>query len=218
MPRDEAMEANRDRTTGLLAAALTIAYAFFAHYASAIAALGPWVLLLAGAPMLIVGFGFARESRVGAALWVLTVAVLAVMAWLWPNLDNPVSWVYFLQHFAVNAVLALLFGRSLLTRRRPLCTVFASTVHEEMTPQLVRYTRHITAAWTFFFAASALLSASLFFFAPIDAWSMYANILTLPLVGIMFLAENQVRKHVLPERDQAGLRETVRAFRATFRP
>lgn len=202
--------------TGILVGALTVAYAVFAHYASAMADLGAWVLLFAGAPILLVGFGLARDSRSGIAALLFAVAALAVLAWQWSSLDNPVSWLYFLQHIGVNIVLAFFFGSSLFHQRRPLCTVLASTVHPEMTPELLRYTRQVTAAWTLFFVLSAAVSAGLFFLAPIAVWSIYANLLMLPLVGAMFVLESLIRKRVLPKRDQLGLNATVRAFRRAF--
>lgn len=208
---------SNDLLTGLLAGGLSIAYAVFAHHASASPGIGAWAIPLAGAPMVIVGFAFARESSRAALLWLLAVAALGALAWMWPRLENPVGWLYFLQHISINVMLGLIFGRSLIRQRRPLCTVFASRVHEQMTPVLLRYTRQVTLAWTLFFLLSAALSVVLFFAGPIGAWSVFANILSLPLVAAMFLVENAVRKRVLPPQDQVGILATVRAFRATMR-
>jgi uncharacterized membrane protein len=126
------------------------------------------------------------------------------------------AWFAFIQHVGVNAVLAVIFGRTLTGGRQPLITVVAAIAHEEMSPELLRYTRQVTAAWTFFFIGCALVSTGLFFFAPLEAWSVFANILSLPLIGAMFLLENEVRKRTLPKRDQVGLVGTVRAIRAKF--
>jgi uncharacterized membrane protein len=203
--------------TWVIVGVLAVGYAVFAHYASAMTDIGAWAILLAGAPLIVVGIGFARESRWGLFAVGLATLLLGALAWAWPQLHNPASWLYFLQHCGVNALLAAFFGRTLAKQRRPLCTVFASAIHEEMTPELLRYTRQVTAAWALFFLASAVLSVVLFFFATIEAWSVFANILSMPLIGAMFLIENEVRKRVLPVRDQLGLKATVRAFRANFR-
>lgn len=212
------MNSNRhDLMTGLLAGAVLVAYAVLAHYTSATAEVGPWAVLLAGAPMAIVGLSFARESRGGAIAWLLVGALVVGLAWLWPRLSNPVSWLYFIQHVSVNGLLGMLFGRSLRPGHEPLVTVFARLVHEEMTAELLRYTRQVTGAWTIFFLSSAMLSILLFAFAPIEAWSMFANILALPSVVLMFVAENEVRKRILPPRDQVGILAAVRAFRASMR-
>lgn len=127
------------------------------------------------------------------------------------------AWFGFLQSVGINAVLAFVFGRTLTGGRQPLVTRVAAMVHEEMSPELNRYTRQVTLAWTLFFIAVASTSAGLFFLAPIEAWSVFANILSLPLMGLMFLVENEVRKRTLPKRDQVGLIGTVRAIRARLR-
>jgi uncharacterized membrane protein len=215
--RSEVKASEDMKTSWLLGGVLVIAYAVFAHYASAAGDIGAWAILLACAPMLMVGFGVARTLRHAVLFGLVAVAALGLMAWLWPTLNNPAGWLYFLQHFGINAALALVFGRTLAGGRRPLITVVAAMVHEEMSPAMIRYTRQVTAAWTLFFAGNALVSAGLFFFAPIEAWSVFANILSLPLIGIMFLVENEVRKRTLPKSDQVGLVGTLRAVRANFR-
>lgn len=204
--------------SGALAGGLTAAYVLFGHYAVATPDLGRWVVLLAAAPMAVAGLGFARADWRGALALLLGLAAVAGLAWAWPRLHNPVSWLYFVQHVSINVVLGLLFGRTLLHRRQPLCSTFASLLHPNMTPALMRYTRQVTLAWTLFFAASAALSVALFFLAPIEVWSVFANLLALPLVLAMFVVENEVRKRVLPPQDRAGLRDTVRAVRAAWRP
>lgn len=210
-------EAGKDMGSWLFAGILALGYAVFAHYASAAEDIGAWAILLAAAPILVIGLGFARDNRWGILALLLAMAGFGVLAWLWPSLHNPAAWLYFLQHFGVNSALALIFGRTLTGGRRPLITALAAVVHEVMTPELNRYTRQVTIAWTIFFAACSALSAGLFFFGPIEAWSVFANILSLPLIGLMFLVENEVRKRTLHKRDLVGLKATVRAFRNNFR-
>ncbi|HZV53908.1 MAG TPA: hypothetical protein VFF82_03125 [Rhodocyclaceae bacterium] len=125
--------------------------------------------------------------------------------------------LYLIQHVGMNVVLGVLFGRSLLGTRTPLVTVFASRVQKVMTPELLAYTRQVTLAWTLFFVAMATLSILLYLLTPIEVWSTFANILTLPLVAAMFVVENEVRKRVLPPDDQVGILAAVRAFRAGMR-
>jgi uncharacterized membrane protein len=204
--------------SGVLAGGLTAAYLVFAHYSVAVPDLGRWAVLLAAAPMTVAGFGLAREDWRAALALLLGLAAVAGLVWAWPQLHNPVAWLYFVQHVSINAVLGLIFGRTLLRQRQPLCSTFASLVHETLTPALLRYTRQVTVAWTLFFAATATLSIVLFFLAPIEVWSVFANLLTLPLVLAMFVVENAVRKRVLPPQDRGGLRETVRAVRAVLKP
>lgn len=124
------------------------------------------------------------------------------------------GWINLGQHVGFNLILGAVFGRTLIGRRDPLVTGLARLLHERMTPALLRYTRQVTVAWTLFFLGSAALSVLLFLLAPIETWSVFANILMLPLVALMFVAENEVRKRVLPPEDQVGILAAVHAFRA----
>jgi uncharacterized membrane protein len=200
-----------------MAGILTVFYVVFAHYVSTTDGIGAWAILVAGVPILLAVVGIARNSRFGLLLIIGVVAALVLLGWLWSTLDNPLVWLYFLQNAGVSSALAILFGRTLMAGRRPLVTTFAAAVHEEMSPLLLRYTRQVTFAWMLFFIVCALVSVMLFFVAPIEAWSWFANVLMLPLIGLMFIVEYGVRKYVLPKRDQVGLITTVRAVCASFR-
>jgi len=127
------------------------------------------------------------------------------------------AWINFGQHVGFNSLMGLVFGRTLLPGREPLVTGLARLIHEHMTPVLLRYTRQVTVAWTLFFLGSAALSVLLFLWAPIEAWSVFANILSLPLVALMFVVENEVRKRVLPPEDRVSILATFRAFRASMK-
>lgn len=203
---------------GVLGGGFVIAYAVVAHYTSATPGVGLWAIVLAGASLALVGYGFARDSRLGMAAWLLLLVAFAAFAWHLPDMANPVATLYFVQHVGLNAAFGLLFGRTLRAGREPLITSLARLIHTTMTPALQRYTRQVTLAWTLFFTVMGLLSVLLFFLAPIEAWSLFANILTMPLVIAMFVAEYAVRRQVLPPEDRVGLLASVRAFRAAMRP
>lgn len=128
-----------------------------------------------------------------------------------------VAWINLAQHVAFNTIMALVFGRTLLPGREPLVTRLARPIHERMTPVLLRYTRQVTAAWALFFTGCVVVSALLFALATVEAWSFFANILSLPLVVLMFVGENEVRKRVLPPEDRVGILATYRAFRANVK-
>jgi uncharacterized membrane protein len=206
-----------DKRSALLAAGCLAIYALLAHYTSATPGVGAWAIVPACAPMLVLGFGIARASAPGLLLWLAGLAACALLAWFWPRLSSPVAWLYFLQHIGINGSLGLLFGRTLSAGRRPLCTEFAHVMHRQVSPALARYTRQLTVAWTLLFAAIVALSALLFLLAPIEIWSVFANILTLPLVGLMFIAQGEIAKRLLGPDEQIGILAAMRAFRTTFR-
>jgi uncharacterized membrane protein len=201
----------------LLAGILVIFYAVLAHYVSTAPNIGAWAIPVAGAPILLAAAGMMRTNRLGLVLAFVIVTALILLGWFWPMLDNPATWLYFLQNVGFSSVFAVLFGRTLLAGRQPLVTMLAAATHEEMSPLLLRYTRQVTLAWTLFFVTCLILSVTLFFAAPIEVWSWFANILMMPLTGLMFAAEYGARKYVLPKRDQTGFFATVRAVYANFR-
>jgi uncharacterized membrane protein len=85
-------------------------------------------------------------------------------------------------------------------------------VHGPLPPDVQRYTRAVTAAWTVFFVSISLLSAALYTWAPLRVWSVFANFLTLPLAALMFLGEYALRQRVLPSMRRITLRDTARAY------
>lgn len=202
---------------GLLVGLLIAGYAVVSHYLSILPGGGHWALLIAVAPALAMGFDLARRLWGGLTLVALCLLAAAATALAWPHLRGNVSWVYFAQHVGINLALGLVFGRTLLQGRQPLCTFFATFLHTRMSAAVAHYTRQVTVAWTGFFFCVAATSVLLFFSAPLEIWSVFANLLTLPLVGLMFLADHLVRLRVLPPEDQLGLTSAFRAYQAAKR-
>lgn len=203
--------------TGVLIGAFIAAYAAVAHYISTLPGGGLWPLLIAVVPALAMAFDLARRRFGIVALVPLCLAAIAAMTLIWPYLQANVSIVYYVQHIALNLTLGLVFARTLLKGRLPLCTFFAGFLHAEVSPALARYTRQVTVAWSLFFFGVAAISTLLFFLAPVETWSVFANLLDLPLVGLMFFAEHLVRRCVLPPEDQLGPTSAIRAYMAARR-
>jgi hypothetical protein len=98
-----------------------------------------------------------------------------------------------------GAYLALLwyFGRSLRAGREPLIT---------------RVARRLTVAWCAFFAGQILVSALLLAFAPHDVWSMFVNLLDLPLLALMFVAQQVYRALCFPLVPRVSIGRILSAF------
>ncbi len=198
--------------------ALVIGYPLLAHYTNQSAQDGNLGLLVAVAPVVLVGLVLAwRSPRRFIMLGVLMLLCIALWAG-WSALEYHFGLVYWLQHVGMLLVLFITFGRTLIAGRQPLCTRFAQAVHAVVTPQHEIYTRQVTVAWTLFFAAMALASTLLFFLAPLATWSVFANFLTLPLVALMFIGEYWVRRWVLPEMRHMHILDAVRAYRNASAP
>jgi uncharacterized membrane protein len=198
----------------IVAAGLALtAYMLISHYASSLppkdgSRFAAFALLF----YLAIAAVLAWRSR-HRVVWLLLCAALATLAWRHLGaIRDHAAWVYFIQHAGGNAVLALVFGASLVGNRVPLCSRIAAIVHNPLEPRLARYTRQVTLAWTVFFAANAGMSAVLFAYAPVAIWSVFANILDLPLVALMFAVEYVVRLRLLPDIEHVSIFDAMRRY------
>ena len=143
-----------------------------------------------------------------------TLGLVALVAWFWPQLRHNVPLLYYLQHLGIHVALGVLFGKSLLGSGDALITRMARRIFaRELSERKVRYTRNVTLAWTLFFFVNALVSTGLFIWAPAAVWSVHANVLTGPLIGVMFLVEHTLRLCLLPPHERPGIADIVRAYR-----
>lgn len=198
----------------LAIATLLIGYPFLAHYTNTYAQGSNLGAFIAITPVTLLAFVFAWRSP--RRILMLTLWALACLAlWFgWAMLENHFGLVYWLQNMSMQLVLLLMFGRTLMAGRQPLCTRFAEAVHTEpLSARHERYARHVTVAWSVFFAAMAIVSSLLFFLTPLTTWSFFANFLTLPLVALMFVVEFGVRRTLFPDLEQAHILDAVKAFR-----
>ena len=106
------------------------------------------------------------------------------------------------------------FARTLMPSCKPLCVGFAEAIHGGDLPAAhAEYARQVTVAWVMFFMLMAIASIVLFFFFPLAVWSFFVNFLTLPLVGLMFIVEFFVRRHVLPDAPRVNIFAAVNAYK-----
>lgn len=202
----------------VLSGAFLLGWALVAHQASASEGGSDFGLASAAAALLtiVVLLSWRASNRLLAGAGVL--ALMALLVCNWQTLRSNVALLYYLQHVGINTALALLFGRSLLGPGEPLVTRLARVAHAgKVSNAQFRYTRLVTVAWTLFFASTVALSTALFFFASPNAWSIFANLLAVPLLFLMFLGEYLVRHRVLPPSDRTGIAETIRAYRQSVR-
>ncbi|QXP83266.1 hypothetical protein [Methylococcus sp. Mc7] len=194
------------------------AYAALNHYVMAVhpgSSLAAWLPL---APVAMAAAAVAWRSR---WRYPLLGAGLLALVWLSPDRLAPgekVLYAYLAEHVGINLLLGWGFGSTLLAGREPLCTRLARSVHGALPPEVERYSRAVTAAWTAFFAGVAAVSLLLFFSASIDAWSIFANFVNLPLAVAMFVAEYRVRLRVLPDFPHASILTGFRSFTASPKP
>lgn len=122
-------------------------------------------------------------------------------------------------HGIVYISLLTCFAMSLRPNREPVVTGFARRIRLTMPDKVVRYTRQVTIAWCAFFAAQIVLSAVLLLVAPAAVWFAFVNLLNMPLVAAMILAEFGCRRILFRHEPRTSLSETLSAMRhARFTP
>ena len=208
--RNEASERRLGFAATVLAAAL-IAYEAVAHWAvvhdtrlGALIALGP-----ALAALLLIAWRTRRRAWVTLAVAACVIVALLVLRQGLPSLTV----LYPLPSVFAFLLMLVVFGRTLAPGREPLVTGLARRVHGTLPPEIELYTRRVNWAWCVFFAAMALASALLFAFASLEIWSLFANVLTLPLIALMFVAEYAYRISRYRDFAHVPLLTAVRAFR-----
>jgi uncharacterized membrane protein len=202
---------------GLLVGGLVVGFAVLAHYGSAGDPPSDLTAIAAMAPL--VALVVILLWRIGSLLWPILggFGLGALLAWNWPNLRHNVALLYFIQHVGTNLALATLFGSSLFGRREALVSLFARLAQGgAISPIKVRYTRQVTLAWTLFFLLTAVVSTVLFWKASPVTWSVFANLLSLPLVGLMFAGELLCRHHLLPPEEHSSIADSIRGYRAAM--
>lgn len=181
--------------SGKLAAGIAVAtgflgYQFFMHNVVTAGPVTPVDAALILSPFAIAaGWAIKVERGWGQALLVvfsLELAVFATVSYL--SFEHAV-FTFGLPHMAGNLFMMWFFARTLRGGRVSLITAIARRVHGSLKPEIERYTRTVTLAWSLFFAMQAALSVTLFTFAPLEVWSTYINLLNVPMIILMFIVE-----------------------------
>lgn len=157
----------------------------------------------------------AWNSRAPALALLLCTACVLALALNFDNLRQHAAWLYFVQHAGAMALLTITFGSTLGSAHQDaLCSRIASLMQRApLDADYLRYTWQVTVAWTLYFLASAILSVLLFSFGPVEVWSIFANVLTPVLLGVMFAGEYLIRLRVMPGRSHFSISETIQAYR-----
>ncbi len=169
--------------------------------------------LLMAAPLVVVaGCVLGRTWRGRLLLLLMTAAGVLGFLW-WRAFGASPALFYPVPYITVYLFLLWLFGRTLRRGRQPLITRLATHVHGELPAGLAGYTRWVTWAWCVFFAAMVVTSMLLFLFEPLPVWSIFNNLLNLPLVVAMYLGEYAWRLRRYPDFPHASIATVFRAFR-----
>ena len=170
-----------------LAVATCLAYPMLNH-AAAVLDEPRWAVL--GIALVVWALAAGWLSGVAAAL--VAAASLALTLWIASRIPGLLLYA---PPVAINLAFCALFARTLRRDREPLVTRFARIERGgQLAPDLERYTRNLTRAWTGFFVLMAAISATLAVTGPIAAWSLFSNLLNYLLVVLFFLLEYVYRR------------------------
>jgi uncharacterized membrane protein len=196
----------------LLVVLLCVAYQFLVYSVVVDGHAGPVHLVLVLLPLLALAVGMVLHSRNKPFCLAVFAAAGAAIYLLYHQDGLGVATISGLPHAAAYSFLLWYFGRTLLRGREPIITRFSSSVHGPLPPTMERYTRKVTIAWCIFFAAQLIVSALLFAFASVEAWSLFINLLNLPLLAVMFVGPLAYRTLRYPEFPRTSIGQAIRAF------
>lgn len=202
---------------------LAAAYPVFAHVAS-LQDNGAWAgLALASIVLLLL-----LEPLLNRRPWALIALGLSLFALWWVAQSRYALLALLAPPVVFLALIAWLFGRTLGKGRIPLITRIVQGLYAQngapMTPELYRYTRRLTVAWTLLLAALGIVNLLLALWAvpggvlaqmghdsPVAIsnaqWSLFANVLNYGIVGGFLLLEYALRKRWFPQRPYRNVLE-----------
>jgi uncharacterized membrane protein len=180
--------------TGTIAIGIAfLGYQFLIHKVTLSGPITPLFASLILIPFMVaIGWAIALELGLRLAL-LITIAMMVFGLACATVFGLPPAIIFGLPHLVINLFLLLFFAQTLRGGREPLITSIARKVHGSLTPDIEIYTRHVTFAWSLFFALQVTVSMGLYTFASLEAWSIFINILDGPLIVLMFVCEFSYR-------------------------
>ena len=156
-----------------------------------------------------------RSAYAVTAALTTTTAVAALYIWGMRHLTlnhDVVRALYFLQESVVLLGFSLGFGWTLRAGKTPLCTLLAALWLGEVTPNVARYTRWVTVAWSVWMFCLWLGSLVLFFIASAPVWAFYSTALIPVLMGALFAVDFALRPVFLLPHERPGIVSSFRSM------
>lgn len=189
-----------------------IAYQYLVHVSVIGAQTGALRTVLVWLPLAALAVWVVTRARNRAA-WLSVLIASVVFVGLAEYQEHlGLAAVSGLSHATAYVFLLGYFGRTLARGREPLITRYARRVHGALPAEMEHFARAVTIAWCAFFAAQLIVSALLFAFASLEAWSAFVNLLNLPLLAIMFAGQLIFRNVRHPDFPRATAWQAIQAF------
>jgi uncharacterized membrane protein len=189
-----------------------IAYQYGVYVAVSNAQPGLLQSILMWLPLAVLAGWILARSR-NKPFWLAVVLAAGIFVYLVEHEERlGLAAVSGVSHAAVYLFLLWYFGRTLARGKEPLISRFSRTVHGALDLEMALFTRKVTIAWCLFFAIQLIVSALLFAFAPLGAWSLFVNLLNLPLVALMFVGQIAYRVIRYPDYPRTSLWQAIQVF------
>jgi uncharacterized membrane protein len=177
----------------IIGVAAVVAAPLAIHAAIATSTWSQLIVAIPVAQLLIFGSIAVTRDRTRIK-WLGPLAALSALVIVWAERWGlPLTAMPGLPHAMAYSALLFGFGYTLLPGHEAILTRVVNAVRGPLPPKLIVHTRRVTFAWCCFFAAQLVMSVVLYLFAPFEAWSFFINVLNLPLVVLMFVAEGLYR-------------------------
>ena len=147
-------------------------------------------LLLAGRAilLLVISGVHARKETLATSLPGILLILSALLIQ-----DN---WAFY---YPVLVSITLLATFLLSLKTKPIIQRFSeiSIKNQEVSPEIVSYTRKVTILWCFFFALNGAVALYTVWLGDLDVWTLYNGCLSYVAVGALFCGEYFYRKVIL---------------------
>ena len=195
----------RNLPAGLLLGAL-VAYPLAAHYGAGSGQWMPAICVLV-ALLLLLATGAGGWRRILLVMAGVVVGAVAVVG------DGRAgALLAYSQPVLVNVALCCLFGHTLLGGRRPLINRYILAIRGDVDAPTALYGRRLTQFWTVLFAALALESVLVAYFASGETWSLVTGVFNYLLIAVVIAVEYRTRTRVLSHLTHPGFTAFLRAL------
>ena len=162
----------------------------------------------------------AAAAAIGVLIWAIAASGLgagmlaaALLAFLGGILVFSPRLLLFAPSVMINAAIAAVFAASLRPGYMPVISIFARLEHDELPPDLARHARLVTWFWALLLAAISIVSLVLAAWAPIEIWSLFANVVGYALIATLFTGEYLYRRLRFRHHSHASLLAVIRNVR-----
>lgn len=189
-----------------------VGYTYLVHSSVGNARTGLFHHVLLWLPLAVLA-GWILVRSTNKPLWLAGLLAAGTVVYLVEHQERlGLAAVSGMSHAAAYLFLLWYFGRTLARGREPIITRYARSVHGTLRPGMDLFTRKLTIAWCVFFAAQLIASALLFGLASLSAWSLFVNLLNLPLLALMFAGQFVYRMVRHPDYPRVSIWQALEAF------